>query len=30
MSIEQAVRTAHPEAEPFVGFAVRTSQEPEQ
>jgi hypothetical protein len=35
MSIERAVRTAHPTAAfpfdaPFVGCAARTSQEPEQ
>jgi hypothetical protein len=30
MSIERAVRTAHLEAESFIGCAARTSQEPEQ
>ncbi len=30
MSIEQAVRKAHPTAESFIGCAARTSQEPEQ
>jgi len=30
MSLEQAMRTAHPTVESFVGCAARTSQEPEQ
>lgn len=30
MSLKQAVRTAHPTAESFVGCAARTSEESEQ